>query len=257
MRRYIFYLAVALLAFGIGSFVVFKFYWITEVKLVSKEGTNIATETLPEKSFGTGFGTGSSERRLNEPVYVPKLYKATCSDKKILPIWNELRKDKEFKQREKEFYQKADCSDLIEIDKIDLNDDGQKEFVIWGRYNFCGGTGNCALWIYEKKKDKFKQLLQSSAYYGESRWFEAQKNKTNGYSNLLLKGHFTAAETTYSFYKFNGRKYVENKCLFEVYSMNEEKPSFMTCKEYDEKTEKELREAKKLLESNKSLQNLE
>ncbi len=27
MRRYTFYLAVALLAFGIGSFVVFKFYW--------------------------------------------------------------------------------------------------------------------------------------------------------------------------------------------------------------------------------------
>ena len=32
----------------------------------------------------------------------------------------------------------------------------------------------------------------------------------------MLKGHFTAAETTYSYYKFNGKKYDESKCLMEI-----------------------------------------
>ena len=101
MRRYFLYLAIALLAFGIGLFAVLKFYWITEEKPISKKENIVATETQPEKYVGRGYGEGYG--RLNEPVSEPQQHKATCSDKKLLPIWNELRKDKEFKESDKEF----------------------------------------------------------------------------------------------------------------------------------------------------------
>lgn len=235
MRRIGFYLAVALLAFGIGSFFAFGFHWRAEEKNIYEEDLNTTKKTQMEEGVERGFGTAFSERRLNEPVYVPKIHKPTCTDKNLLPIWNELRKDREFKESEGEFSQTGDCAELIQIERRDLNDDGQKEFIVWGRYTFCGGTGNCVIWIYEEKNSKYKQLLQSYAYYGESKWFEVKKSKSNGYHGLLLKTHFTGYETTHSIYKFDGRKYVEAKCWFEIYSMNEDNPSFMTCKEYTEK----------------------
>lgn len=237
MRRYVFYLAVALLAFGVGSVVVFKVYWITEEKPDHREEANVTTQIQPEQISGTGFGVGSSERRLNEPVYVPKLHKPTCHDRKIIPIWNELKKDEVFKEREEEFYQTGDCRELIEIDRIDLNNDGQKEFIIWGRYTFSGATGNCVIWIYEKKNGQYKQILQSNAYKNgdEEQWFEVRKTKTNGYRSILLKVHASGYETIEQYYEFDGNQYNEVKCLFLSYFPDENNPSIMTCKEAWEK----------------------
>ncbi len=249
MRRYIFYLVVSLSAFAIGSFLAFNFYWKAGEKNIY-EKTNISIESQPKQNFGRGFGTGFGERRLNEPVYVPKLHKPTCNIKGLLPVWNELIKNKEFKEREKEFYQDADCALMFDVKKVDLNNDGQNEIVFWGNNgNLCGATGNCALWVYEKKGNKYKLLLQSIAYRdGAEEWFEVKNVKTNGYRNLLLKGHFSGYETTHSFYRFNGDRYIETKCWFEIYWMNEEKPSIMTCREYSEETERQLLESEKRLE---------
>ena len=250
MRRYILYIAVALLAFGIGSFVVFKFYWITEEKPNIAEEQKSIAEIQIEKHFGTGFGIGSSERRLNEPIYIPKLHKATCSDKKLLPIWNELKKDKDFREAAKDFYMQADCTEMLDVQKIDLNDDGQKEIVLWGQNgNLCGATGNCTLWIYENKNGKYKLLLRAGAYNAETRWFEVKKAKSGGYRNLLLKTHFSGYETTYAFYKYNNNKYVKGKCLIYSYFISEDEPSVMTCKEYNEETERQLREQQTLAEN--------
>jgi hypothetical protein len=244
MRRYAFYLAIALLAFGIGSFFSIKFYWKAEEKTIYKEETSISTENQPKENFSRGFGTGFGERRLNEPVYVPKLHKATCNNKNLLPLWNELRKDKVFRERENEFYQTGDCLELIEVDRIDLNNNGQKEFIVWGRYTFSGATGNCVIWIYEKRDGKYKQLLQSYAYKNgnEEEWFEVKKIKSKGYNNILLKLHYSGYETVYRFYKFNGKNYAEDKCLYYDYFLNEKKPMIMTCKEHSEQVEKESRE---------------
>lgn len=250
MRRKAFYLAVALLAFGIGYVTVPIFYSTlenkfnptTQSKIIPKklaEPSENKFESFKPKEFGVGDGYGI---RSSEPIETPKLYKPTCKDKNLLPIWNALQKDKVFKESEESTSENADCTNRIEVQKADLNGDGIKEFIVWGRYNFCGGTGNCLIWIYENKKGKFKRLLQYSAYYdGKSKWFEIQKAKTKGFKNLLVKGHYTGYETTHNYFKFNGSRYVESKCLFEVYSMNEEKPTFMTCEEYSRKNEEENR----------------
>lgn len=231
MRRYTFYLAVALFAFGIGLFFVFKFYWKINETVNINETKHIETEVVTDKNVGRGYASGNSSI-FNQTVSNVEKPHITCGDKNILPFWNELRKDKRFRERAKDFYMEADCSEMLEIQKIDLNSDGQKEFVLWGRNgNLCGGTGNCDVWVYERKNGKYKLLLQSNAYNDETKWLELKKAKSNNYQNLLLKTHYSAAETVYEFYKFDGKKYVENKCLFYDYYSADKKPAIMTCKE--------------------------
>ena len=245
MHRYLLYLASALLAFGLGV-LIFKFYRAAGEKPAMAEEKQVTAAPRSDKIVGTGFATNfrSGNAQTDVPGYVPKLYKPNCSDKNLLPIWNELRKDKEFRESAKDFYMDANCSKMLEVQKLDLNNDGQKEFVLWGKNsNLCGGTGNCTLWIYERKNGRYKKLLQSVAYNDETKWFEVKKAESNGYRNLLLKTHYSGYETVYEFYKFNGSKYVENKCLFYEYMVNIKEPFVMTCKENLERSEKALRES--------------
>ncbi|MCW5960045.1 MAG: hypothetical protein KIS76_07770 [Pyrinomonadaceae bacterium] len=195
---------------------------------------------------GIGYGTGSASGnglRAAEPFvrFVPrKLITPTCSDKKILPIWNELKKDSEFIDQVETFDENADCTNRIEIDEVDLNRDSRREYIVWGRYNFCGGTGNCSLWVLEKRRGKLRMILSSGGYYGESKWFEVKKRSTNGFRDLLIKGHFTAAETHYGRYKYYGRKYVESDCKMEIYSSNAIEPQFISCREHERRINSEI-----------------
>jgi hypothetical protein len=248
MRHYVFYLACGLLTFGFGLFISIGFYSKTVERsndIKSQSPAKIAdkkNDLIEPVFYQTAVRPADDKREIKEiPV---------CRDKKLAPLWNELKKDKEFRERVEGFYKNVDCTDLFDVKKIDLNNDGQKEFVLWGNNDsLCGATGNCAIWIYEKKNSEYKLLLQSYAYRdGENEWFEVKNLKSNGYRNLLLKGHFTRAETIYHFYKFNGAKYVEDNCLMYKYTLDEKKPSIMTCREHSQKIDREVRENEKRLE---------
>ncbi len=237
MRRIVFYLLIGLLAFGISSIVAFNFYRKAEGSfnvVKTKEAVN-ETQTKGNVGYGSASASGNSliYNQPNQVSDVQKKPQISCTDKEILPVWNQLKKDKEFRKRSEEFYMDADCSKTLDVQAIDLNDDGQKELILWGKSgNLCGGTGNCDMWIYEKKNGIYKQILQSNAYNdGEDKWFEVNKVKANGYRNILLKGHATASETTEHFYEFNGKRYAEKKCLYVNYFSNEEEPSITTCEE--------------------------
>ncbi len=51
MRRYTFYLSVALLAFGIGSFIVFKFYLKSQNDLLDAETISVSEAKLARSHF--------------------------------------------------------------------------------------------------------------------------------------------------------------------------------------------------------------
>ncbi len=122
---------------------------------------------------------------------------------------------------------------MLDVQEIDLNSDEQKEFILQGNNgNLCSATGSCAVWIYQRKNDGYKLLLQSYAYSdGVEKWIEVKKQKTKGYREILLKTHSSASDTIYYFYKFNGNRYIEINCLLYSYWFNEKEPSIMTCKE--------------------------
>lgn len=239
MKMWIFRLALCLICFGVG----FTGVYFASQFLTDQFDSSLLENIVADDFSGIGYGTGSASgirQRETERAAERKLITPTCSDKKILPIWNELKKDSEFIDRMETYDETADCTNRIEIDEIDLNGDSRKEYVVWGRYNFCGGTGNCSLWVLEKRRGKLRMILSSGGYYGESKWFEVKKRSTNGFRDLLIKGHFTAAETHYGRYKYNGRKYVESDCKMEIYSSNAIEPQFISCREHERRINSEI-----------------
>lgn len=237
MRRYAFYLAVALLAFGVGSFIVNNFYWkfSKESKILETHTQkNSGKEYLNQKSFDSQL----TNEQADIIFYNPVLKEPTCSDKNLLPVWNELLKDKEFQESSKRFYHEADCSVMLHIQKTDLNDDGEKEIILSGNNsNLCDAAFSCFYWIFEKKDNKYKQLLRSKATgYNEianftvKRGIEISKTKVNGYRTIILRGG--PGYQTFQFtFQFEKDKYKEKECLTFENIINKEEPLVRTCKD--------------------------
>ena len=174
-----------------------------------------------------------------------EVYKPTCNDPKIKPLWIALHKDREFRERIDGMFGEHDCKDMFEIYPADLNQDGKKEIFIRGSITeFCGGVGNCMFWTLEKRSRGYKILISSTDYVDRSGMGEQiRKTFSKGYSDILLKGHFSAAETSFSYYKFDGRRYRESKCLYELpvgYNGDEPVWGFISCKEFTRRLDAEI-----------------
>ena len=172
-------------------------------------------------------------------------YKPTCDDSKIKPIWLALHKDSEFRERIDEMFEEHDCKDMFEIYRTDLNRDGRKEVLVRGAITeFCGGVGNCMFWVMQKRGRGYKILISASDYVDRSDMGgQILRKSSKGYSDILLKGHFSAAETSFSYYKFDGRRYRESKCLYELpVSYNGDEPvwGFISCKEFTRRLDAEI-----------------
>jgi len=239
MNRYFFYFLVGLLTFTIGLAIALNVY--------RNSKTDFPKEFRTQTSYQPDAERNLWERPWKVPVQrvqkkeIPA--KPYCMDDKILLIWNQLIKDKSFKDWEADSRDSLDCAEMLEIKEIDLNQDNQKEFFLRGKNsNLCSAVGNCAFWIYEKKEKKFKNLL-----YSTDQWEitelpnQASKTRTNKYSDIVLKGHMTAADTTYEYFRFSGEKYIRNKCLVETpvkYTKDKPKWGFVGCKEFFKNREK-------------------
>lgn len=229
MYRYTFYTLVALLSFGFGSFIALKIFWESEIQ---KSASPEMLKTIAKQT----------EKKFTFPPSAPpqnvKMDKPFCNDGELLPIWNVLLKEKDFQEQSPFSLEgKLGCEDLLEIKRVDLNRDGNEEILVRGKNgNLCSAVGNCQFWIYEKKAGKYRKLLHETDYIDVSKLGkQILKIKTNKYSDILLKGHFTAADTTYSFYKFDGRKYKLHKHLVHACTVcvgDNPKWEFITWKEF-------------------------
>jgi hypothetical protein len=233
MNRYFFYICAASFTFAIGSTIALNIYRISKNDFLKEYKTQTFnqsyTERKPwEKSWKVPVQQVQEKELPTKPF---------CKDAKILPIWNQLIKDKTFKDWKVNSRDSLDCTEMLEMKEFDLNQDGQREFFLRGKnFNLCSPVGNCAFWIYEKKGRIYSKLLDSTDF-GEITEMGKQlrKGKTRGYFDVMLKGHFTAADTTYEFYKFDGTKYKQSKCLVETPVLGtSDKPKwiFISCKEF-------------------------
>lgn len=232
MKRYIFYLFVALLTFGIGSYFALKLLWTSNLQ------TSASPQFLKNISKKTDFKSTFPKPFDSSQIQEEKPTKPFCYDKDILPVWKVLLKDKYFwAQSPFSLEGKLGCEDLLEIKRVDLNHDGNKEILVRAiNGNLCSAVGNCRFWIYETNGGKYRKLLDETDYTDVSKLGEQiLKTKTNGYSDILLKGHFTAADTTYGFYRFDGKKYKLGKHLVHACTVcvgDNPKWEFITWKEF-------------------------
>jgi hypothetical protein len=199
MRRYFFYLVVALLTFAVGKSVVFdkKHKTVSDSVVVNLQTEN-AVLAKP---------TENAEMSIE--------VKLTCSDKKLVPVWDYLKSE-----LEKDYYFRevgTDCANFFEQKKFaDLNGDGKKEKIIQGlSLAQCAPVGNCSFFIFEKVANQYQPILSESA--GSAQQFEISKNKTNGYRHLILKSHGSWNSVNWNIYKFNGGRYEVKECYYYVY----------------------------------------
>ena len=229
MKRYTFYILIALLTFGISSFIALKIYWKSQETLHTSASPQLLNSLSSKIEYKTTFPK-PFEKQGEKPT------KPFCNDQNILPVWKILLKDKYFWEWEPIAEYSLDCKDMLEIKKVDLNQDGDVEILLRGNnFNLCSPVGNCAFWIFEKRIKNYRKILYSTDYIDVSKLGEQiLKRKTNDYSDILLKGHLSGYETSFTKYKFNGKKYIETKCSVETFHMNGER-EFITCKEWQKK----------------------
>jgi hypothetical protein len=103
----------------------------------------------------------------------------------------------------------------MKVSKIDLNQDGQAEYVIdnvLGR-TLCGASGNCSSFVYQKTSGGYRFLLEGNGF-----GIKLLQTSTNGYRDLSTESHSSADETYLTIYKFDGNKYQEKDCYINKYN---------------------------------------
>jgi hypothetical protein len=166
--------------------------------------------------------------------------KTFCTDPTIRPIWKLIRRTPEVREALEYVwspFDDPDCKAMFELNDVYLDRDGRTEILVRGGGTaLCGAVGNCDFWVIKREREGLRILLHADDYIDVTDMGkQVLRARTKGYADLLLKGHFSASETSYSTYKFNGKKYVETKCLYNIpdnYTDQNTKWRFITCKEF-------------------------
>jgi hypothetical protein len=105
------------------------------------------------------------------------------------------------------------------IEAVDLNHDGQNEYRIWGQGSCACGAQNCSVWIYERTADGFDLIFNSMGVT-----FNIGKTRHNGFDDLVVNTHDSAATQYRTSYMFDGRKYKEYRNDFVNLDTGQVKP---------------------------------
>jgi hypothetical protein len=91
-----------------------------------------------------------------------------------------------------------------EIEAIDLNHDGQMEYQVTGRGTCSCGAQNCSVWIYRKNGDAFNRVLE-----GNGTESKVARTTHNGFNDVVVTSHDSAATQYRATYIFDGERYRE------------------------------------------------
>lgn len=185
--------------------------------------------------FGTAAQQVSSQTAEAEAAPEPREF--SCYDAAILPVWKELRQDEAFKKMTYALSGKHDCSAMLDVKTIDLNNDRRDEYLVRGKsFEVCSVEG-CGFWIFENRSGKLVTLLSAVDYENASEIGDQIMRSRNGrYSDILLRTFLTDVTTRFITYRFDGKKYVESRCVYELpkFERNTEgSREFMSCADFD------------------------
>lgn len=204
MRRYAFYLSVALLAFGLGLFVVFEFCWKNDDLFQKTEFVELGINAQVQENVNSDEIQNSSKRN-----YV-------CEDKLIKPVWSKIVRDESFQvyvdASEISDKETIDCAEEFEASVIDINSDGISELAVkakWGR--FCGMYSGCWFGIFKKNSDDFENVFTN----GNTFYFNLGKKSRYGFLDLIIASNAGNGNSYKNIYQFNGKNYKLRKCFWE------------------------------------------
>ncbi|MDQ6785604.1 MAG: hypothetical protein M3033_02125 [Acidobacteriota bacterium] len=223
MRRYTFYLSVALLAFGIGSFVVFNLYFKHAEQSVIAQTTEINKSEVKEQAL-TSTQDVPQDKELNDEekaafdVLKPTIKKWLRGEKiksEFTDASNESIKEISGKDKSELSEDEATWYSYFRFEPtlIDIDGDGKNELAI---RNYCAPVGNCQFWVFKKKGNDYEILLQSDG--GDVQTFKLEHKKSKGYFDIKTTSHGDAWSGGIEVYKFNGKKYTLGECYEYNYS---------------------------------------
>jgi hypothetical protein len=70
---------------------------------------------------------------------------------------------------------------------------------------FCGATGNCAFWVYQRRNGKYRLVLETNMV----QIFGFLKSHTHGYPDLVTWSHDSASESSAELFRFDGTQYID------------------------------------------------
>ena len=203
MRRYAFYLAIALLAFGIGFYFVYV-YSIRNADIIYEP----LSQTISEPTEITGATKIGTER-------------LTCNDKSIQPFWDELKKHESFKNLDELYYwydngavNSHDCSEFFRVSEDkDLNGDGREEYFVQGiNYGFCSMSGECDFYIFQLQDGKYRKILFGDYSLDQ----KALKSVTKDYFDIETRTNDRLGDNSIFVYKFDGKRYKLTQCFTRI-----------------------------------------
>ena len=119
-------------------------------------------------------------------------------------------------------YFKVKASDLT-VHAADVTGDGKPEYFVNNK-NICG-AGRCSTTLYQRKGNRFIILFEIDT------WLDVDAGWTDGYRNIATLD-WARNDYLRSHYRWNGREYVEFKCIEEVRSgKNKGKKKQVPCSE--------------------------
>jgi hypothetical protein len=95
------------------------------------------------------------------------------------------------------------------IKMVDLDGDSAHELIAQGGDpEVCSPTGNCFFWLFRKTNRNFKLLLYAEGI----QMFTIQRTRTNGFRDIVLAMHGSAAATQLMLYKYSNGAYHDVAC---------------------------------------------
>src|SRR5689334_17984197 len=107
------------------------------------------------------------------------------------------------------------------VEAVDVNRDGVSEYEVELSGPCSCGTVNCSIYLYRQTPGGFESILEEAAGYG----LELLKTANNGYVDLKVDAHDTAATMATTIYKFDGKKYREARSTITEVETGESKPA--------------------------------
>ena len=98
------------------------------------------------------------------------------------------------------------------VGSVTLAEDGSEQVVAEGPADFCGAGGQCAIWIFVRQNGQLQLALQATGAT-----FIVRKGTSRGFHDIATGTNFSAWDTEYNDYRWNGRKFVQVDCYWTRY----------------------------------------
>ncbi|HKS10790.1 MAG TPA: hypothetical protein VJS13_14660 [Pyrinomonadaceae bacterium] len=116
----------------------------------------------------------------------------------------------------------AAAQENMTVEERDLNRDGVKEYEVQLAGMCSCGAQNCTIYLYRANGQGFESILEGASGLG----IELRRTTTNGYTDLQINAHDTAATEARTVYKFDGKQYREAQTTIVHLETGESKPAW-------------------------------